>query len=139
MFRFAMIGLVLCSSTLVITGCGSPRSERPKPKANLMDTWEEGQKFFAGEENYAVFGNLSSGDIKAAVAGLKDPAFKAKVDGFEALALPEGFEEKADDKAAVVDSLKSMIKIANGSGDRPTIESIYKQMEASKAKMIASE
>lgn len=127
MSRIFLAVILLCSIALTTTGCGSPRSERPKAKASLLDSWPEG-KTFLSETGYTVFS--LEGEWKQMIPALKDPAFKTGLDEFAASEIPADFESKKAAKDKLVETLNTLIAEANGSADRKTIETTYKDVSA---------
>lgn len=132
MFRHALAVLLLCSFTLTITGCGSPRSERPKPKPSVMDNWEAGQAFFGENVSEGIDMPAQMGDWKTAAKYLKDPAFKTGLDAFGAASLPSGFDDDARKTAkdTVVAKYNELITEANGGADKKKMKATYDELQA---------
>lgn len=131
--------VLLCSFTVTITGCGSPRSDRPQVKKSIMDNWPEGTSFLSNEESggfATVSGIASTENWKSVAAELKKPSFKESLDQFSASELPSGFDEKKDAKEKFVAKLNQLLEEANGGADKKKIKTLYTEATAAQKELV---
>lgn len=138
MFRYVLSAVILISFMAAVPGCGSPRSERPKPKANSIAQWEEGKALIENETVSILMTSIAAKSWKEVGEIAKDPALKTAMESFEAAELPEDLESKKIAKVDLVQKFKILIEDANA-GSKSKISADGTELKNSYERFLKSE